>query len=205
MAVLIHLYHILFTIFTIDTLIRVTCDVSYLPNRILMVSSAGAVSPSQDAVASIEGDVILGGLFMVHSSSDNDEICGRLQHQMGVQALEAMFYAVDLINDDNILPGFTLGVRALDDCNQDAIALEQSVEFIRGRLYDPGGGENCGEEDGQGGGRSRTAGTTWSDDTPTQPLGVAGVVGSASSMTTIQVANLLKLFKIPQVSIGMDR
>ena len=205
MAVLIHIYHISLTIFTIDTLIRVTCDVSYLPNRILMVTTAGAVSPSQDAVASIEGDVVLGGLFMVHSSSDSDEVCGRLQHQMGVQALEAMFYAVDLINDKTILRGFTLGVRALDDCNQDAIALEQSVEFIRGRLYEPGGVEMCGEEGGQGDGRSGTAGATWSDDTPKQPVGVAGVVGSASSMTTIQVANLLKLFKIPQVSIEMDK
>jgi hypothetical protein len=33
---------------------------------------------------------------------------------------------------------------------------------------------------------------------------IAGVVGAASSVTSIQVANLLRLFKIPQVSIDLD-
>ena len=31
---------------------------------------------------------------------------------------------------------------------------------------------------------------------------ISGVVAAASSVTSIQVANLLKLFKIPQVSFG---
>jgi hypothetical protein len=30
---------------------------------------------------------------------------------------------------------------------------------------------------------------------------ISGVVGAASSVTSIQVANLLRLFKIPQVSV----
>ena len=33
-----------------------------------------------------------------------------------------------------------------------------------------------------------------------KPEMIAGVVGAPSSVTSIQVANLLKLFKIPQVS-----
>ena len=35
-----------------------------------------------------------------------------------------------------------------------------------------------------------------------QPDLIAGVVGAPSSVTSIQVANLLKLFKIPQVIIN---
>ena len=38
----------------------------------------------------------------------------------------------------------------------------------------------------------------------TGPEMIAGVVGAASSVTSIQVANLLKLFKMPQVSIQFD-
>lgn len=32
---------------------------------------------------------------------------------------------------------------------------------------------------------------------------IAGVVGAASSVTSIQVANLLRLFKIPQASVNL--
>lgn len=32
---------------------------------------------------------------------------------------------------------------------------------------------------------------------------ISGVVGAASSVTTVQVANLLRLFKIPQVNITL--
>lgn len=50
----------------------------------------------------------------------------------GVQRLEAMLYAIDLINEDrNILPNITLGTLIIDSCSSDTYALEQSMEFVR--------------------------------------------------------------------------
>ncbi|XP_070560422.1 metabotropic glutamate receptor 2-like isoform X2 [Ptychodera flava] len=135
--------------------------------------------------ATLEGDIILGGLVMAHERHD-DYICGHILEQPGIQALEAILYTVDLINsNETFLPGIKLGVHVLDDCDKDTYGLEQSVDFIRGAISNIGAGEvNC-QDDSE---RSVSYKT------------ITGVVGAASSINSIQTANLLKLFKIPQIS-----
>ncbi|XP_071508133.1 metabotropic glutamate receptor 8-like [Diadema antillarum] len=96
-----------------------------------------------------------------------------------MQSVEAMLYTLDMINNGSILPGFTLGLRAFDDCNQEAYSLEQSVKFANESLTE--------------------LWTKWREEM-TSPQRVTGVVGASSSACSIQVANLLKLFKIPQVT-----
>ncbi|CAB3384728.1 Hypothetical predicted protein [Cloeon dipterum] len=97
--------------------------------------------------AVVEGDVILGGLMMVHEREDSIT-CGPIMPQGGVQALEAMLYTVDRVNEDtDFLPGFTLGVHILDDCDKDTYGLEMAVDFIKGRIdwcvpTSPTSGEN---------------------------------------------------------------
>lgn len=83
-------------------------------------------------VAEIEGDVVLGGLMMVHEREDK-KICGPIMPQGGIQALECMLYTLDWINNQSdFLPGIKLGSYVLDDCDKDTYGLEQAVDFIKG-------------------------------------------------------------------------
>jgi hypothetical protein len=83
--------------------------------------------------ADVEGTIILGGLMMIHEREDK-QICGPIQGQGGIQALECMLHAIDWINSrEDILPDITIGAYVLDDCDKDTYGLEQSVDFIKGK------------------------------------------------------------------------
>lgn len=82
--------------------------------------------------AVVEGDLVLGGLMMVHEREDNIT-CGPVMPQGGVQALEAMLYTLDTINDRGIVPGVKIGAHILDDCDKDTYGLEMAVDFIKGK------------------------------------------------------------------------
>ena len=88
--------------------------------------------PHRDQVATIDGNVTIGGLMMVHER-DEQMICGKIMPQGGLQATEAMLYTVNKINDMKLLPGIQLAARIKDDCDRDIYGLEQSVDFIRGK------------------------------------------------------------------------
>lgn len=83
--------------------------------------------------AEVDGDIVLGGLMMVHEREDSIT-CGPIMPQGGIQALEAMLYTLDRINaDPAILPNITLGAHILDDCDKDTYGLEIAVDFIKGK------------------------------------------------------------------------
>ncbi|XP_054707445.1 metabotropic glutamate receptor 6-like [Uloborus diversus] len=136
-------------------------------------------------VAEIDGDIILGGLMMIHEREDR-RICGPIMPQGGIQALECMLYTMDWINSQkDFLPGIKLGAYILDDCDKDTYGLEQAVDFIKGSISNIDDGTyRCPD------GSSPTI----------RHKRISGVLGAASSVTSIQVANLLRLFKIPQIS-----
>lgn len=126
------------------------------------------------------GEIIFGGLFPVHTGTkaNSTKQCMKLDHERGIHRLEAMLYAIDMINkDSSILSGYNVGVNIRDTCGVDTHALEEAVHFIKG----------YGGTDGQC--RSSATQST-----------IFGVIGAASSGISIQVANLLRLFKIPQIS-----
>jgi len=82
----------------------------------------------------VGGDIILGGIFPMHEhmSTNRDYPCGAIKEEKGIQRLEAMLFAIDEINKDNILlPNITLGTVVIDSCSSDTYALEQSMEFVR--------------------------------------------------------------------------
>ncbi|XP_035698166.1 metabotropic glutamate receptor 3-like [Branchiostoma floridae] len=137
-------------------------------------------------VARVDGDVILGALFPVHSRSDV-HTCGPIIEQEGIQPLEMLLFTLDKINQNaTFLPNITIGARILDSCDSDAYALGQAVEFIKGAMTDTGDSEYvC--VDG-------------SSPVVKERHPIVGVIGGASSVVSIQVANLLRLFKLPQVS-----
>ncbi|RZC35977.1 hypothetical protein BDFB_012064, partial [Asbolus verrucosus] len=84
--------------------------------------------------AVVEGDLVLGGLMMVHEREDTIT-CGPVMPQGGIQALEAMLYTLDRLNfgPEPLLPNITLGAHILDDCDKDTYGLEMAVDFIKGR------------------------------------------------------------------------
>lgn len=85
-------------------------------------------------VAVVEGDIILGGLMMVHEREDTIT-CGPVMPQGGIQALEAMLYTLDRVNRGALLPNITLGAHILDDCDKDTYGLEMAVDFIKGKNF----------------------------------------------------------------------
>ncbi|XP_077450476.1 metabotropic glutamate receptor 8 isoform X1 [Stigmatopora argus] len=134
----------------------------------------------------LDGDIVLGGLFPVHARGDRGTPCGDLKKEKGIHRLEAMMFAIDLINKDpELLPNITLGARILDTCSRDTYALEQSLTFVQALIERDGSDVRCAN-----------------GDPPifTKPDKIVGVIGAAASSVSIMVANILRLFKIPQIS-----
>lgn len=133
-----------------------------------------------------ESDVIFGGLFPMHEHGvQGGATCGRIKREKGIQRLEAMLYAVDLLNaDPDILPGLKIGLHVLDTCSDDTYALEQCMDFIKAQLqlssFDV---DDYSCADGSTPRYHRLS-------------PVAGVIGGASSPVSIMVANILRLFKV---------
>ncbi|XP_036391957.1 metabotropic glutamate receptor 5b [Megalops cyprinoides] len=144
-------------------------------------------------VAHSPGDIIIGALFSVHHQPQADKVherkCGAVREQYGIQRVEAMLHTLDRINTDpKILPNITLGCEIRDSCWHSAVALEQSIEFIRDSLV------SSEEEEGM---------TRCSESGATPMRGkkpIVGVIGPGSSSVAIQVQNLLQLFNIPQIA-----
>ncbi|XP_061583959.1 metabotropic glutamate receptor 7 isoform X2 [Cololabis saira] len=133
----------------------------------------------------VEGDVTLGGLFPVHGRG-GPAPCGDIRREGGVHRLEAMMYALDQINGDPaLLPNVTLGARVLDTCSRDTHALEQSLTFVQALIQKDATDVRC---------------TSGEPPVFVKPERVVGVVGASASSVSIMVANILRLFQIPQIS-----
>ncbi|CAB1432796.1 unnamed protein product [Pleuronectes platessa] len=184
--------------------------------------AGSAHSNERRVVAHISGDIIIGALFSVHHQPPADKVherkCGAVREQYGIQRVEAMMHTLDRINSDpHILPNITLGCEIRDSCWHSAVALEQSIEFIRDSLVSSdeaeewgGGGSWGGGGGGGGGGAGGGAGGVGggptmkcADPSATPMRGkkpIVGLIGPGSSSVAIQVQNLLQLFNIPQIA-----
>ena len=161
-------------------------------------------------VATVPGDIILGGLFPVHSSGAVK--CMSLNPERGIQRLEAMLFTLDEINNNQaLLPGLRLGANLRDTCSLGNHALEQSLDFVKTTVDDvmnepkeqdrvcvcpcaPGGVQNFSSGGQKAPGAAMLHPTSWSQDI------VRGVVGGSYTTVSILVANLYRLFKLPQIS-----
>uniref|UniRef100_A0A8C7EAF2 Glutamate metabotropic receptor 4 n=1 Tax=Nothoprocta perdicaria TaxID=30464 RepID=A0A8C7EAF2_NOTPE len=145
----------------------------------------GQGSPHMNSIR-LDGDLTLGGLFPVHGRGAEGKACGELKKEKGIHRLEAMLFALDRINNDpELLPNITLGARILDTCSRDTHALEQSLTFVQALIEKDSTEVRCA-----GGGPPII----------TKPERVVGVIGASGSSVSIMVANILRLFKIPQIS-----
>ncbi|XP_077578418.1 metabotropic glutamate receptor 5b [Stigmatopora nigra] len=166
-----------------------------------------AQSNERRVVAHIPGDVIIGALFSVHHQPPADKVherkCGAVREQYGIQRVEAMMHTLDRINaDPQILPNITLGCEIRDSCWHSAVALEQSIEFIRDSLVSSDEAEEWGGGNPWGGGVGGAA-MKCADPSATPMRGkkpIVGLIGPGSSSVAIQVQNLLQLFNIPQIA-----
>ncbi|KAK3708856.1 hypothetical protein QZH41_016278, partial [Actinostola sp. cb2023] len=139
-----------------------------------------SASEEKELAVKIAGDLTLGGLFSVHAKGHGWR-CGELNEEVGIHRLEAMLYAVDGLNNNNqILPNITVGVDIRDDCETVNTGLEQCLTFLLGSLHNKNG-------------------VCSSRELNSESM-LVGVVGPAYSSLAIQVASLLRLFHVPQVS-----
>ncbi|XP_027704056.1 metabotropic glutamate receptor 5 isoform X1 [Vombatus ursinus] len=152
-----------------------------------------AQSNERRVVAHMPGDIIIGALFSVHHQPTVDKVherkCGEVREQYGIQRVEAMLHTLERINSDpTLLPNITLGCEIRDSCWHSAVALEQSIEFIRDSLI------SSEEEEGL----VRCVDGSSTPFRSKKPI--VGVIGPGSSSVAIQVQNLLQLFNIPQIA-----
>ncbi|XP_070557632.1 metabotropic glutamate receptor 6-like [Ptychodera flava] len=153
---------------------------------ILFMNCGHSSSVGDTSSVRLPGDVILGGLFPVHSAGIGTP-CGYIKEDQGIQRLEAMLYAIDMINSDQtLLPNITLGAHILDTCSRDTFALEQAMQFV---------GPKMGHVD-----LENVQCPNGSDPMYSSPQPVAGVAGASSSSVSVMIANILGLFQIPQIS-----
>ena len=154
--------------------------------QLLLLLVLGPAAIGQHSVL-LDGDLVLGGLFPVHEKGDGTPCSAKLYNR-GLQRLEAMLFAVDQINRDrHLLPHTSIGVNILDTCSTDTYALNQSLAYIKASL-DVMDTEAFQCADGRAP-RPRY-----------RSKAVSGVVGGSYSTISINVANLFRLFRIPQIS-----
>uniref|UniRef100_A0A4W6C3J2 G-protein coupled receptors family 3 profile domain-containing protein n=1 Tax=Lates calcarifer TaxID=8187 RepID=A0A4W6C3J2_LATCA len=133
------------------------------------------------------GDVILGGLFEVHYSSDFPELTFTSEpHQPSCKGFDppgfrhamTMAFAIDEINKNStLLPNMTLGYSLYDNCATLGIGVSAALSLSSGQEEQFLLQENC---------------------IGTPP--VLGIVGDPFSTFSIAASNVLGLFKLPIVS-----
>ena len=121
------------------------------------------------------GDILLGGLFPIHDDGIHSLECGPFNSNPGYQYMEAMLYALDTINaNPDILPGIKLGSVIADTCNGGRISSIKTKKFIK-IIYVPESTNNSE---------------------------LVSVVGPMLDGNAINVANILRVFDIPEISYG---
>ena len=77
-----------------------------------------------------DGDLILGGLFLLHYTTEDGK-CGEF-FPIGLGHVEAMLFAIDKINNNpKLLPNITLGYDIRDYCESTTLAMQHTCSFVR--------------------------------------------------------------------------
>lgn len=106
----------------------------YIVYSFLVVASATRRSKYRTGLITA-GDVVIGGLIPVHFSPNfaphpGNSSCRGDFHLRGFKGVEAMLYAVELINNDTaLLPNVTLGVDIKDTCGSVDYAIMETLNF----------------------------------------------------------------------------
>ena len=175
---------IVFLVVFFQLILLTKCTTQYCcdtPSKFVVRADGNRTSGIQDRE---NKDIILGGLLRVHKSDDSGK-CGAIFSDKTVENLEAVLFAIDLVNNDpHVLPNITLGYDIRDTCIRENIALDESVDlvFSSGHLEL----ESCID----------------SDLNITTKLPVVAVIGAVYSSISIPLASFFRVFNMPQVSFG---
>ncbi|OWA52693.1 Metabotropic glutamate receptor 3 [Hypsibius exemplaris] len=142
------------------------------------------------------GDLLLGGLLPIHTEyNETTGVCTKIGELDGIIPTEAVLYLLDEINRAGIL-SFKLGFIAFDTCDSHSFTLEQALHFIHSHVQ---GEANSGKpsKDCKAKQGALSAGST-TDVFDVHK--VVGLVTGLSSSVTISLAQLTRLFQLPQIS-----
>ena len=143
-----------------------------------------------------EGDLKLGGIFPISGYSGSGP-CGPEIRNTGIlQYIEAMVFAVKEINNrSDILPNVTLGFAILDSCLKPTTALVQALHFVPRQQMAPHKNPTARAQNGGYNEIEGEATNAYRDH-----FEVEGVIGAMLSANSIEVANILTPFYVPQIS-----
>ena len=111
------------------------------------------------------------------TATTTTEACGEIIEN-SVQRVEAMVYAIDRINENaELLPNIKLAFSIRDTCSDPSYGLEQAFRFVQKSSRDFDSLSNQSDS-----------------------VAVSGVVGAQFSRVSLDIANLLRLYNIPQIS-----
>uniref|UniRef100_A0A3Q1IW18 G-protein coupled receptors family 3 profile domain-containing protein n=1 Tax=Anabas testudineus TaxID=64144 RepID=A0A3Q1IW18_ANATE len=128
-----------------------------------------------------DGDIILGGIFSLHSSwKERQETYTHkpLWNFRDFQTAQAMLFAIEEINNStNLLPGISLGYKIYDTCGSMAKSVKVALALANDNEVAP----------------------VHSDTPCTRPAQVQAIMGDTASSTTMVIATVIGPFQIPQV------
>ena len=156
---------------------------SYNKESDLLMTLDGRISGMKNRMGK---DIVIGGLAYIHESANGKCLETIIEHNY-VESLEALLYAIDVINSDpNILPNLTLGYDIRDTCGSENVGLDEAIDIIysNGQIEI----ESCS--------------ANFDNDTSLTETPVSAVIGAIISPVTTSVAGLFRYFKIPQVSFS---
>ncbi|CAM4579207.1 unnamed protein product [Leuciscus chuanchicus] len=131
------------------------------------------------------GDFIIGGLFEVQHLKVFPELNFRTKPELphceefymaSFQQALTMVFAINEINNNNLLPNITLGYQIYDNCLRLGVAFRAAISLLSGT-----------EE-------------SFSNLNCTGPPPVIGIVGDPGSTQSIAISSVLGLFRVPMVS-----
>lgn len=133
------------------------------------------------------GDITIGGLFLLHYSTENGN-CGEF-FPIGLGHVAAMIFALDKINKDpKLLPNVTLGYDIRDYCESTAKAMKHTYDFVRRNDFAFNSNkESCSR-------------VNESNLTPIKRTPIAAVIGPTDSGSAVVAGSLLEVAGIPVIS-----
>ena len=150
--------------------------VVFLGNLIFTASCQAELVYESESITNDGRTVLLGGLFAMHNTNNGTFPCGDLDND-SVQRVESMVHTINSINEDiELLPNITLAFSIRDTCSDPTYGLDQAFKFVQ------------------------TSNSILTCSSTEDNVAVSGVVGAEFSGVSISVANLLRLYKTPQIS-----
>lgn len=134
------------------------------------------------------GDIILGGIFPLHLVKNN-ESCSDLRSNMLILS-EAMIYAAnEITNEGKILQNISLGYDIRDTCGneQEGVSIASDFVYENALKFDP---------------RFAVTNSCQAEIMTSKRKPVIAVIGGLDSRVSVNVANVLQVEDVPQISYG---